>query len=343
MEPTHTVSEKDILRVLSGLEPEQTLGIISIRDELKLSTAEPLRLLLEILCEKGQIENTEYGYKLLASGREEVSKQDFIEVKSSEVGIPTTEVEPMLPAQIDDPYSMMSEAVTDFIDQEKPPLPLIAVTANELAASQAELSQWCETKIERVKEEERELRHQMDYAKSHRWSWRGHQNQLKRIQDNLVFYEKVAEAVRKGYLVIPNLPITTFAVRTTQQYGDNRLMYPRWDQVPQVQAEQLKAGAGKYVNPEVDRIPKQKDDKSYWVADKVLNPIFPVQLAEPFVIEETKKALALKIFDEVGTVEPPPQPRTVPADPIVAGRILNRRNKRHLTFFIAWWFNWEML
>ena len=71
------------------------------------------------------------------------------------------------------------------------------------------------------------------------------------------------------------------------------------------------------------------------------DPDFPVVLVKPVVLDATRRAMALRIFDRIGVVTGRKQ------DPIVVGEIIDprtnlrwsHRSQRRVTFFIAWWLN----
>lgn len=64
-------------------------------------------------------------------------------------------------------------------------------------------------------------------------------------------------------------------------------------------------------------------------------PDFPFLAVKPAVLAATQNAMALRVFDEIGTVQ-----NSAGRDPIIVGRLLDPRgNGRVSTFFIAWWLN----
>lgn len=80
---------------------------------------------------------------------------------------------------------------------------------------------------------------------------------------------------------------------------------------------------------------------------------FPVALVRPEILAATERAMALKIFDEIGVVhgQGTMSKRQRRSDPIVIGRTLDGGKgrgyggepKHFVTFFIAWWLDTRAL
>jgi hypothetical protein len=63
---------------------------------------------------------------------------------------------------------------------------------------------------------------------------------------------------------------------------------------------------------------------------------FPMTLVKPQVLDATAKAMARKIFDQIGVLPN----RRAKGDPILVGLIIPpHRRHEPLTFFISWWLN----
>ena len=64
---------------------------------------------------------------------------------------------------------------------------------------------------------------------------------------------------------------------------------------------------------------------------------FPVATMKPIILTAAARAMALKIFDQIGTVS---NAGGTGRDPILVGQLLDPRgNRRATTFFLAWWVN----
>jgi hypothetical protein len=239
--------------------------------------------------------------------------------------------------------------------EQMPPLPLVALTPVELAGAQASLIDWCDKKIAQMSEEIGLLRDGFNLAQQRKWKITGWANQVELAEQRMRFYGKVKFALDHGYLIIPDLPINVFAVRTNATEPPYHL-YRRKPRINStysndVLPEQLEVGAGEYKSPvpaTTRTTKKERDykgnevDMEYFRTCALREMQFPVALAQAKVIDATHQAMALRVFDEVGLVGPPRK-----ADPIVAGRILDPREHvtlhRGMTFFIAWWLRWEDL
>jgi hypothetical protein len=66
---------------------------------------------------------------------------------------------------------------------------------------------------------------------------------------------------------------------------------------------------------------------------------FPFTFAKPQILKATSRAMALKVFDELGCL-PAPNRRARPTagDPIIVGRIVHKEgwSEKVFTFMVAW-------
>jgi hypothetical protein len=112
-------------------------------------------------------------------------------------------------------------------------------------------------------------------------------------------------------------------------------------------------GTGEYVSPHAALLestrkvegknfkgePEEVTEHTVW-ADEYLPPDFPMKRVKPQILDATGKAMARKIFDEMGVL---PARRSMTGrrqgDPIVTGRIVRREGAREigLTFLVSWW------
>jgi hypothetical protein len=109
----------------------------------------------------------------------------------------------------------------------------------------------------------------------------------------------------------------------------------------------IPAGEGEYKNPE-----PVVHQRNIGTADKPLKQYFakewqdidfPFTTAKPQILSATARAMADKVFDEIGVL-PGKRKRE---DPIVVGRIIDPRSdrytKRFVTFLIAWFLETKTL
>lgn len=228
-------------------------------------------------------------------------------------------------------------------------LELVALTPTDMATAQADLIAWCSAKIARVSSELRGVAENLRVAKASKWRSSGLQRQQASIKKRVEFYKKIAEALKAGYLIVPNFPVDIFAVRTSRfaPVGDSH--QARW--VPDQKAELLPAGEGRYVSQrpiatqgasdEITRHDGKKEMRENWYAGGFKDPEFPVSLVRPVIMEATQKAMALNVFDQLGVIQ-----HQRKRDPIIVGQIIDPRDRyrnRLVTFFVAWWLNTETL
>ena len=165
----------------------------------------------------------------------------------------------------------------------------------------------------------------------------------------IVFYEKMLAAFNAGYYIVPNFPVTLFAIKTTKPTpkrmwarlrSENR---KNFQQHPEV----LPAGEGEYQNPNpiVTKSyssflsDQQKGDTWAFEATEWDEMEFPANMARVHVMEAATRAMDEKIFDEVAFL---PQDHKRNPDPLLIGRIIDPRpaayygGQRRVSFMLAW-------
>lgn len=229
---------------------------------------------------------------------------------------------------------------------------LVALNPGELAQAQSHLIDWCRRKIGELVNDRADAEERLRVTANTALHTDAFTRQVNKAKQEIVYYQKLVTALEAGYLIIPNLPMSLFAVRTKRVNPSGEAYHGAWN-VPDVRPQALPQGEGRYVSPrptvssrkETEWNEQQKKDVEvtlYEAAD-FREISFPVALVKPSILEATKHALALKLFDEVGIVNNQ-EPK---ADPIVVGRIRHPQwrnwNQRQTTFFIAWWLNTRSL
>jgi hypothetical protein len=238
----------------------------------------------------------------------------------------------------------MDESPNTTIATTPPPeaeTTLVALTPADMLPAQTELLAWCDRKIAAVQTELTELEANLEMAAAGGLKLRGISAAVNRTAKRIVYYEKLKAAVEAGYVIVPNFPVNIFAVRvqrnkqreTTDTYASSSKF--------EAKPELLPAGEGRYVDDRVftrdksytetidgkERRVHHHESADYDVVD------FPVTLVKPAVMSATDRAMALKLFDQMGLVE-----NASGRDPIVVGQLLDPRgNGRRVTFFVAWW------
>lgn len=224
---------------------------------------------------------------------------------------------------------------------------VVARNPADMAAAQVALIDWAKRKIESETKIREDADANYQQAIKAKWRSRSWERVLNLAAQRVTFYEKLLKALELGYYIVPPFDVELFAIRTTRKSPDSQrtdYQYHNFEQKPKL----LPEGAGDYVSPQPEvhyrSLPgpvkdgKPTETKEYY-AHSFLDVDFPFKLARPAVLAETTKAMALRLFDQLGVL-----PRTRAADPIVVGQIIPpHRRDRPVTFFVAWWLNTEDL
>jgi hypothetical protein len=181
----------------------------------------------------------------------------------------------------------------------------------------------------------------LELATEHGWQHASVATVLRRTEKRVLYYEKIKAAVEAGYVIVPNFPIDVFAVRVNRTRQPEKVHDSKWQGFP-AHPQLLPAGVGGYVDDRVqyrdesyvEKLPegKEKHIKRY-VTDDYDAVDFPVTVVKPAVLQATQRAMALRLFDQLGMVS-----NQSAGDPIVVGQLLDPRGRqRRVTFFVAWW------
>ena len=225
-------------------------------------------------------------------------------------------------------------------------LQVIARYPYQMEKCQAGLVKWCEQKIQSLQAECDDLSANMDIGVSQGWKIEALDRAFARTQKRIQFYDKMKAALENGYCIVPNFPVEMFAIRTKAKEPD-RKSSNQWTDTHEQDAQKLPAGEGQYKNPfpvvhQMDYGSEGKPDKRYWAEDW-REMEFPFVTAKPLIMDATARALADKVFDEIGVL-PGKNKRQ---DPIVVGRIIDPRstkfNKVVVTFLVAWFIDTRTL
>ena len=199
-------------------------------------------------------------------------------------------------------------------DLALPNIEVVALSPGEMAQAQASLVDWCHAKIAEVGGEVADARERVRVTTGSALESDTFTRQVTKLSKTLTFYAKLLSALKAGYLIVPNFPINVFAIRTNRVNPSehaHRYRYNVADQAPMM----LPEGEGRYVSPRahvarrsttvVDPKTKEETETPEYYAEGFLEIGFPAVLAHPKVLEATKQALALKLFDELGLVGAP--------------------------------------
>jgi hypothetical protein len=256
--------------------------------------------------------------------------------------------------------------VTKLLEEDPQPgtVHLVAVNAQQMASAQAKLTIWLEAKLHEVRSEIEELTLARNHARAQRWRTTTFQNQINRAEKRLMFYSKLHDAAEAGYTIIPNMPIDLLAVKVeTPEPSDTSRQTWHRGAIPAnhlaEKADILPSGEGTYVAPipTIRRSTSQAKDSEgkpitqfHATAIALKDMEFPVSVAIPSIMDATARAMALKIFDQIGicpakglqarSYRTQQLPSGRDPDPLIIGQILSPQNgysgRRPVSFLIAW-------
>lgn len=246
-------------------------------------------------------------------------------------------------------------------------LALTASTPCELAECNKQLIKWCEHKMEeatftaeQMKKECAELDNQAKQNNFTLPSLETIRRKARNEERRVTFFQRIKLALQQGYHIVPNFPnevISVFAVRTNRTSPVAK-MYTMRSSVPDEKPLALPAGEGEYVNPETKvheehtgemrtRSNGQKEEIIHFFPDEDFQEIeFPFIMAKPHIMEATSKAMALKIFDEIGIIpagrrRSSSSSRAWDGDPMILATICDTKlmpyaGRKKVTFMISW-------
>lgn len=237
----------------------------------------------------------------------------------------------------------MSMVSTETLADVTGDLCLVARTPDEMAAAQASLAEWFAQKKAIAERDADDLAQSVGIAVKANIKSDRLERQEKIARRRVEFYDKCRLAIEAGFCIVPNFPVDVFAIRTTKKNPRRDQSISQWDTHEQ-STDSPAAGEGRNVsnlpvvyerNVEVfdAKTDEYKVQKHYFA--KGFDEIeFPISISRPEVMSATQRALAEKVFDEIGCL---PHGRQR-GDPIVVGRIRDPRwGERMVSFLIAWW------
>lgn len=252
----------------------------------------------------------------------------------------------------------MEEALVTTEPGEATPAPLIkrdftviATNQQEMAAAQAQLVEVAESRLEECRKEIRDLTENLETAKKHKLKQSGIMAGIYKARRKEIFYEKLKAAFVEGFVLVPNMPMDVFAVRTTRKRPTGVAFDTEPSPNPIVKDQESNSpaigdGQNVSIRPETygmmpagiitrkhdgAQIQQYKD----WATDFRTEIDFPFALAKPRIVDLTTRAMALRIFDEIGVL-----PQSRKTDPMVIGRIFYKTGPygqvHEASFLIAW-------
>lgn len=228
---------------------------------------------------------------------------------------------------------------------------VIAKSASEMEVAQKSLVGWVDNRITGLLQELTEAETNLELAKKSKWRTAPWKKAVDDVNGRVVYYEKMKEALLAGYVIIPDLPAGLIAVRTTEKQPAHKTHKAGYSNMflPSAKTDSPPVGEGAYVSPEInyDRgsdTTTENDRKvtRHWaMAESFQGVDFPMTLVKPQILEETNRAMALNVFDEIGILPAGLTRRQMlkGVDPIVLGRIVRTEGKQRIAcaFLITWW------
>jgi len=217
---------------------------------------------------------------------------------------------------------------------------------------QQPLIEWMTLKVNDEEKELADLEENLAIAKKNKLATKPWQGRVSRQKRKVEYYKKGKLALEAGYWMVPAFPADTFAVRTTKSKPEPTVH--SWaSSAPDVKSTNPPAGEGTYVDsrPLVEQFTRRtwdkekqdwKEETKFRPSELDTTPDFPISFAKPQVLDATGRAMALKIFDEIGILPYRTQRR---GDPMVIGKIFRKEGytTHELNFVICWWIDTRQL
>lgn len=225
---------------------------------------------------------------------------------------------------------------------------LTAQTPQTFSECQEQLVRFFTAKVEIQSKDAQELQENYRIAKKNKWKTKTLKRHAEKAVKRTQYYQKILAAVEAGYHIIPNFPVDTFAIRVTRD-GPTK-WYTKYSYQIEQKADVAAPGKGRYVSQEPLVREKTKYDSDrdrtevvgYYIDDLDPEIEFPFTMAKPEIMEATSRAMAIKVFDEMGAlpgVARKGRRRKTYPDPILVGKIIDpddQDKNRCVMFLIAW-------
>lgn len=243
---------------------------------------------------------------------------------------------------------------TSNIIQKGDNLEVQAQTPDEMKEANVALITWCDQKIRSLRVDFIELEATWKAAKERKWKFTVLKRHAAICKKRIIFYGKLRTALKSGWYIVPNFPVSVFAIRTDKTKPLALLSTYRQNQQPHVTKDQQTAslphGEGEYVSPNpvvsIENFGKAKltdgREVTEWSAEATdWNEVdFPLCMAKPKIMEAVGRAMEIKLFDDFGVLSDAHIGRRGCGDPIIVGRIRDPRSttyhQKMVSFIIAW-------
>lgn len=252
------------------------------------------------------------------------------------------------------PEAVQASTAATIVETEAPKeLVVVAKNPHEMMVAQARLISWADRRLREEQVEHADLTENLELAKKNKWRTTTLQRAVTRSLKRVEFCEKIKGALEAGYVIVPNMPVDVFAIRTTRRNPDKNLLTDNWRMPDDQVTNSPPLGQGEYHNSQAllharQVVTKHEPGKEpvyttqRWAHD-FLEIDFPFATAKPEILSATAEALALRLFDDV-SISPPRRNRevtrgpTTKGDPMVIGRVLlkNGLQTKAVSFLVAW-------
>lgn len=224
---------------------------------------------------------------------------------------------------------------------------LVANKAADLPGMQGDVTQWAEEKLRTEKQEFEELSLACSEAKRKKWNTRALAAAAKKALARVLFYEKVHDACKAGYMLfppVPNADVIAIRTRFTKGSSDWKTTNDYYNSLPlsEIETEAPEKGEGEYKSPWmgwqlVRRYTNDKNEarKEWEQITDFKEAEFPLAMAKPEIVQAVSAAMEMKIFDEI-RLFPFTKKR---GDPCILGVVFNPKEDRRHYFLISWRIN----
>lgn len=249
---------------------------------------------------------------------------------------------------------------------------LTATSPAEMQAAQGDMKAWLNEKLTILERDIREANAALNEARRNGWATSALASARNRAVDDETFYNKILAAIEEGHTIIPDFPISIFAVRRHEPDKPDRNTFHGVTHSRQTylarpaETDCAPAGAGEYRNPlpetttnvrenHASGAEERGESRYFTTVRRSGNPVgpitFPSMTARSPIMRATANAMDRKVFDQIGVchpVRPAPAARQVQSntaragDPLVIGQVVHKRvgsKQKVASFIIAWHLN----
>ena len=236
---------------------------------------------------------------------------------------------------------------------------VFAQNPQEMEVAQKGLVEWATFRINDLKTDLADLEENLVIAEKRKWKVTPWRNRIRVAKKRVYFYEKVKAALEAGYCLVPNFRTQVFAYKTMKAKPKHRSAGDPSILGMDLDSDGSPMGEGRYVDPfPITKDVSWEDEQGNWHEqhrtdqfDEVVD--FPFGFAKPQILDATGKAMAKKIFDEMGVLPGVAKTRgkrrgnrmRASGDPVVVGKIKLREGwqTKEFTFLISWFIDTRML